>query len=280
MYAILQDFGLEVEQKETGGAGGYYIEGRQFELPELKILVDLVQSSKFITAKKSEELIRKISALTSAENARLLNREVFIKNRIKSENESIFYSVDAIHEAMNLDRQITFRYGELTPEKELVPKKGGALYQVSPWALTWDDENYYLIAYDEVAESIKHYRVDKMMKVNDVDERRIGGEKYRHFDLAEYARKTFGMYRGSDEKVVLNCANELAGVVIDRFGRDVMILKDGSDRFDVHVTVSVSPQFFGWITGIGPGMTIKSPENVREQYRDYLAEIAGNYQEL
>jgi len=275
--AILQDFGLDILQLETGGTGGYYMGSRDFELPELKLLVDAVQSSKFITAKKSEELIAKLSRLTSEAHAQTLSREVFIRNRIKAENESIFYNVDSIYEAIHANCQIAFRYGEITPQKKLVARKGGARYQVSPWALTWDDENYYLIAYDDVAEKIKHYRVDKMLKTTVLSEERLGGEQYRSFDLVEYARKTFGMYGGPDADVVLRCRNALAGVIIDRFGKDVRLTLTDEEHFEAHVKVAVSPQFFGWVTAIGTGMEIKAPDQVRTDYRKYLQEIAKVY---
>ena len=189
---ILQDFGIDVIKKENGQ--GYYIGSRDFELPELKLLVDSVQSSKFITEKKSRELIGKLMRLTNEQKARQLNRAVFIRNRMKTGNESVYYNVDALHEAMNLNRQIEFKYGEWNTGKKLVEKKGGRKYLVSPWALTWDDENYYLIAFDEAAGIIKHYRVDKMMKIDLTERERVGQEAFQDFDLAAFSKKTFGMF--------------------------------------------------------------------------------------
>ena len=182
---ILQDFGIDVIKKENGQ--GYYIGSRDFELPELKLLVDSVQSSKFITEKKSRELIGKLMRLTNEQKARQLNRAVFIRNRMKTGNESVYYNVDALHEAMNLNRQIEFKYGEWNTGKKLVEKKGGRKYLVSPWALTWDDENYYLIAFDEAAGIIKHYRVDKMMKIDLTERERVGQEAFQDFDLAAFS---------------------------------------------------------------------------------------------
>ena len=273
---VLREFGLDIIQKE-GSTGGYFVGARDFELPELKLLVDAVQSSKFITVRKSEQLIRKLSQCTSREQARALKREVFIRNRVKTVNESIFYNVDSIYEAMHQDEQISFQYGVIGLDKKLKVKKGGARYVVSPWALTWDDENYYLVAYDEAADKIKHYRVDKMLKVRSTGESRIGGETYGNFDLAEFARKTFGMYGGEDASITLRCQNALAGLIVDRFGKNVILSPDGEDHFQVTVTVSLSPQFFGWITGIGTGMEILSPAWIRKEYRDYLREIMSKY---
>ena len=272
----LETFGLDILKKE-GNTGGYYIASREFELPELKLLVDAVQASRFITEKKSGELIRKLSGLTNEQKARELNRTVFIRGRMKTENERIYYNVDAIHEAMSKDRQISFQYGEWTPKKRLAVKKGGARYQVSPWALTWDDENYYLIAFDEGAEIIKHFRVDKIVKLLDTAERRNGQQHFRDFDLARYVRKTFGMFGGKDAAVTLRCENHLAGVIIDRFGSGVMMIPEGDDFFHVTVEIAVSRTFYGWVTGIGAGMEILSPAEVREGYKEYLAEILGKY---
>lgn len=282
--AILQDFGMDIIAKEGSRLGGYYLASREFELPELKLLVDAVQCSKFITAKKTEELIEKLSSLTSKHYAKELQREVFIRNRSKAENEAILYSVDAIYDAINKNRQIFFQYGELTPDGDLVPKKGGARYQVSPWGLTWDDEKYYLIAYDDLVGKIKYYRVDKMLKTQIASEERVGAEKYGHFDVAELTLKTFGMYSGEDYDVTLVCSNSLAGVVLDRFGREARLIPvrdpatgKETDRFKVTLKISVSPQFFGWLCGIGPGMEITAPESVRNKYRKYLEEVLAAY---
>ena len=272
---ILQDFGIDVIKKENGQ--GYYIGSRDFELPELKLLVDSVQSSKFITEKKSRELIGKLMKLTNEYSAKQLNRSVFIRNRMKTGNENVYYNVDALHEAMNRNRQIGFKYGEWSTGRKLVEKKGGKEYLVSPWALTWDDENYYLIAFDEAAGIIKHYRVDKMLGIGLTDKERVGQEAFRDFDLAAFSKKTFGMFGGPDADVVLRCSKNLVGVIIDRFGTETTIVPEGGEHFHVHVTVAVSPQFYGWVTGIGAGIEISSPAEVREGYKEYLQGILSKY---
>ena len=272
----LQDYGMDIVQKK-GTNSGYYVASREFELAELKLLVDAAQASKFITKKKTEELIKKLEGLTSRYEARQLQRDVYIYNRTKAQNETIFYNVDYVHDAMNANVQIRFQYSEWTVKKELKLKKDGAFYAVSPWALTWDDENYYLIAYDAGADMIKHYRVDKMQKISLLEEKRIGREKFQEFDLAAFAKKTFGMYGGSDEHVTLLCKNHLAGVVIDRFGQDTFMIPGDDGYFKAKVLVSVSPQFFGWVTGIGDGMQILGPESVREQYKAYLTGLLDQY---
>ena len=268
----LSDFGFDIIRSRKGT----YMGSRLLELPELKLLVDAVQSSKFITKEKSEDLIRKLARQTSNENAKQLQRQVFIYNRIKADNDAIYSNVDAIHEAIQNNRQIGFRYCEWTVKKELVRKKDGAEYVVSPWALTWDDENYYLVAYDAAAEKIKHYRVDKMQEIRVTEEGRLGKENFKDFDLAAFARKTFGMYGGEDRRITLEGENHLVGVVIDRFGTDVMIHPHDEEHFHAGVTVTVSPQFFGWLAGIGKGIRISWPEDVREEYRAYLQGIVEN----
>ena len=249
----------------------------EFELPELKLLVDAVQASKFISRKKSEELIRKLESLASEHDARQLQRNVFIYNRPKTGNETIYYNVDQIHTAILENRQIQYQYAEWTVRKELKPKKQGAVYTVSPWSLTWDDANYYLIAYDEKADCMKHYRVDKMQRACVTERERIGKERFQDFDLVEFSKKTFSMYGGHDEEVTLQCGNELVGVILDRFGTDVMIIPADDGQFRVRVLVAVSPQFFGWVTGIGSGIRITGPGMVQKEYREYLKEILQGY---
>lgn len=274
----LNEFGMDILQAK-GTNGGYYIGAREFELPELKLLVDAVQASKFISRKKSEELIKKLESLASEYDARQLQRNVFIYNRPKTGNETIYYNVDQIHAAILHNKQIRYRYAEWTVEKELKPKKGGIFYTVSPWALTWDDANYYLIAYDEAADCIKHYRVDKMQNTGVVEKDRIGKERFQNFDIAEFAKKTFSMYGGNDEEVTLVCENDIAGVIIDRFGKEVIIVPTDETHFRVRVLAAVSPQFFGWVAGIGDKMRIGAPEHVKKAYREYLLHILEGYRE-
>ena len=239
----LREFHIDIVQAK-GTNGGYYIGSREFELPELKLLVDAVQTSKFISCKKSKELIRKLENLTNKYDARLLQRNVFIYNRPKTKNETIYYNVNEIHTAILENYQIQYQYAEWTVQKKLVPKKNGAVYMVSPWALTWDDANYYLIAYHETEDVIKHYRVDKMQQVQIIEKERVGRERFQKFDLAEFAKKTFGMYGGQDVEVTLTCCNELAGVIIDRFGKETILITVDEEHFRVHILVAVSRQFF------------------------------------
>ena len=272
---ILRKFGLDIIKKNEHR--GYYIGAREFELPELKLLVDAVQSSKFITAKKSKGLIDKLMTLTNEQKAKQLNREVYIWNRPKSGNEKVYINVDLIHEAMGQERQVEFQYGELKTTKRLVAKRDGEYYAVSPWALTWDDENYYLVGYDEAKGEIKHYRVDKIMRIELSEKSRNGKAEFKDFDLAAFMKKTFGMFGGKEAKVTLRCQDVLAGVIIDRFGKDVMLLPDKKGYFKVHLPIVVSPQVFGWVTAIGEGMEIVSPPSVRREYQAYLDGVLKKY---
>lgn len=272
----LRLFGIDIE-KRKGIAVTYHVVSRDFELPELKLLIDAVQSSKFISEKKSRELIDKLSSLMSRFDATKLRRQVYVANRVKSDNETIYYGVDEIHEAINQNKKISFLYFEWNEKKEKVLRHEGKRYIVSPHALTWDDENYYMIGYDGDEEKIKHYRVDKMQKIALIDEKRDGDELFCGFDMALYSKKTFGMFGGIEESVTLRCKNRLAGVVIDRFGEDVTFLKSGNEHFEVHVKVHVSPLFFGWVLNFGDGIEIVSPNSVREKYSSLLKETLERY---
>lgn len=267
----LKEFGIDILYEKEEPAG-YYLASRDFELPELKLLVDAVQSSKFITLKKTGSLISKLEKLAGPYQAKKLQRQVYVSKRIKAMNESIYYNVDSIHEAIQENMKISFEYLRWNLDKELVPK-GDERVTVSPWSLTWDDENYYMLAYDEKAEAVKHYRVDKMRKITLTYEAREGRKAFKDFDVAEFAKRTFGMFGGVDEKVTLECDNELIGAILDRFGTDVIIVPSGEDRFKVTHQVTVSGQFYGWIVGLGPGVRITYPEHVAEEFRNRLKQM-------
>ena len=266
-FDVLRTFGMDIQQRR-GKDVRYHLASRDFELPELKLLVDSVQSSKFITHKKSRTLIRKIENLLSRYEAKELQRQVFVANRIKAMNESIYYVVDDIHKAISEDRQISFQYYEWNVKKQKQLRKNGQVYKVSPWVLTWDDENYYMIAYDSQSGIIKHYRVDKMLGIRVCAEKRQGAQLFKDFDMGLYSKKTFGMYGGRDEQVTLLCDNKMAGVIIDRFGRDVVMKERDRDTFEAAVKVAVSPLFLTWVMNFGGSIRITSPETVIDEYID------------
>lgn len=272
----LRLFGVDIVQLK-GKNGGYYIGERDFELPELKLLVDSVQSSKFITQDKTHKLIKKIESLASLYDGQLLQRQVFVTNRVKSMNESIYYAVDVISDAITQNRKIRYQYFEYTVDKEKNLRHGGAFYVVSPFALIWDDENYYMLAWDSTAEKMKHYRVDKMQKVSLIPDERDGIAEFEKVDMSAYTKTVFGMFGGNEQKVKLRFSNHLVGAVLDRFGRDTIIIKDGEEHFTVTVSVVVSQQFFGWVFGFGKDIEILSPEEVRLEMKKQAEEICGNY---
>lgn len=274
--AALQNFGLDIVL-QRGPGGGYYVASRDFELPELKLLVDAIQCSRFITEKKSNELIGKMESLASEPQARALQRQVYIADRSKTVNESIYYNIDTLHAAVSAGVQITFQYFEWMIDfsgTERIRKryrKNGARYQVSPWALTWDDENYYLIAYERTSDTIRHYRVDKMEHIELTELLREGQNLFHNqFNPASYSRKVFGMFSGEEKTVRLQCENRFIGVLRDRFGSDLMVQPADAEHFYVNVSVVVSPQFFSWVFGLGGGVRIVEPLDVRDEFQKQL----------
>lgn len=274
----LRSFGLSVETRRGRGYS-YYLADRDFELPELKLLADAVASSRFITHKKSEELIGKLAALTSKPQANRLRRQVYMANRVKSQNEQVYYNIDGLHEALADQRKISFRYFDYTVEKQKHYRREGAEYVVSPCALVWDDEKYYLVAYYPKYNSILHFRVDKMERIRVLDEKAEKPPVELKFDPAGYAQKMFGMYGGEEETVRLRFHNELIGVVLDRFGQNILVRKDGSDHFVVDVKVAVSPHFFSWLFAFGTKVQVLQPQRVVDQMRDAAQQVAAQYQD-
>ena len=282
LYNDLRDLeilGIEVEGEQDGNRYRYHVVNRPFELPELKLLVDAIQSSKFITEKKSNSLIKKLETMVSEYDAQKLQRQVYVSGRIKAMNESIYYTVDAIHNAISENKKIRFQYFQWNVKKEMELRHGGAYYHISPWGLSWDDENYYLIGYDSDAEQIRHYRVDKMLRIQMSKEDREGREHFKKLDMADYARKSFGMFRGEEQQVKLLVNNRMAGVIIDRFGKEVMMIPADADHFRVSVDVHVSPQFLSWIISLGDDVKIIGPEDVVERMREEIRRLSRQYGE-
>lgn len=274
----LIDYGMDIEKRKgANNSYTYHLLSREFELAELKLLVDAVQASKFITRKKSEELINKLEELAGKKQAQQLRRQVFVSNRIKTMNESIYYSVDYIHGAMMDDRKISFRYFDWNEKKEKVLRHGGILYTVSPWALMWDDENYYLIAYDSQSRQKKHYRVDRMVDMRVSEEKREGGELLSHIDTALYSKQTFGMYGGKEETVKLRCHNSLANVMVDRFGTQTTFFPFDSEHFDIIVKVTVSPVFLSWVATFGSDIRMISPDGVIDEFLALMDRATKQY---
>lgn len=280
IYTDFQDmtekFGVEIIKEQIGRETYYHVGTREFELAEVKLLIDAIQSSKFITQTKSRELITKIKSFVSEHQAKQLQRQVYINDRVKTMNESVYYNVDDIHTAINQNKKIRFKYYKWDINKKLVPRHNGDWFVVSPWALTWDDENYYMVAFDNLDHKIKHYRVDKMMRISIEEEKRDGKEAFKNFDMAEYSKATFGMYQGQKTKVKIRLANYMCGVFIDRFGKDITFRPVDNEHSELHVDVNVSPQFFGWIFSLGKDVKVVGPEEVVEELRAKTEEFLEN----
>ncbi|WP_029322943.1 helix-turn-helix transcriptional regulator [Butyrivibrio sp. AE3004] len=273
----LNEIGLDVVGEKAGKYFVYHIGSRRFELAELKLLVDAIQSFKFITEKKSNTLIKKLTTLASTYEASQLERQLSVQGRVKTMNESIYYTVDEIHNAIAQNKKISFKYMTWNTEKKLVPKKNET-YIISPWRLTWNDDNYYLIAFDAESGKIKHYRVDKMDKIAILDEKREGKEHFKAFDLAAYTNRVFGMFGGEGTVVTLTVKDEAVGILLDRFGKDISIKPSKKKGWsDVRTEVAVSEQFFGWLFGLGTIVKITAPASVVKAYKEELNKLQEFY---
>lgn len=269
-------FGYDI-QTVRGKDGGYRLVSRDFELSELVLLADAVQSSRFITEKKSAALIEKLASLASVHEAKRIGRQVHVAGRIKSMEETIFYNVDAIHSAISEDKQISFTYFDWNANKEKVERHNGKRYMVSPHALCWDDENYYLVAYDAEAEKIKHYRVDKMSGIRQTEQSRQGRSAAKNFDIGAYSDKLFGMFNGEESLVTLRCSNNRAGVIIDRFGKSVPFRNVDGEHFELTVKVILSSHFYTWLMNFGKDIVITSPQFAAEEYKEIAKAALAAY---
>lgn len=269
----LQDYGADIEL-QRGRSGGYYIASRDFELPELKLLVDAVQSSRFLTSKKSLELIGKLEHLAGRHDAGSLQRNVVVSGRVKNMDESIYYNVDAIHEAIAAGSQIVFRYFEWGVDRQRHFREDE--YTASPYALVWSDENYYLVAHSE-KHGLTHYRVDKMASIRQTGEKRYVDDTIRKLDISVYGKNVFSMFNGESVQVKMRFRNGLAGVVLDRFGRDSMLIPDGDEHFTFTATVAVSPAFLGWLSQFGDRAKVVYPESVVQAHKELLKKALEQY---
>ena len=270
--SCLQEFGMDIVLQK-GPGGGYFLASRPFELAELKLLAGAVQASKFLSERKSVALIEKLSTLCSSYQAAQLERQITVRDRVKSMNESIYYTVDRIHEAIAENKQIRFRYFDWGVDRRKHERPGE--YFASPYALVWDNENYYLIAHSE-RHGLTHYRVDKMAKLSIADKPRVITEQARQLDLTRYGKTVFGMFSGTPQQVKLRFRNSLAGVVIDRFGKSAMLVPDGESHFTFTTEIVLSPVFYGWLAGFGEQAEIMFPASVREDFADLPRRIKPN----
>ena len=276
----LAAFGMDLVRERRGNATVWYVGSRDFQLPELRLLVDSVQSSRFLTRKKSLELIGKIEKLTSVHQARGLRRQVWVKNRIKSMNESIYYLVDDLHAAIDDNEKIRFHYFQYDPGRQRQLRHGGAWYEISPWALMWDNENYYLVGYDAEAGIIKHFRVDKILDLRRTGIPRDGAEVFAEVDMSAYANAHFGMFSGKTAPVRMEFDNSLAGAVIDRFGTEAVLVPAGDGRFSVTAAVAVTEPFFAWMCNFGGLARITAPAGAVDAMRRHVRSILSQYDKV
>ncbi len=271
--AALQDYGVDIVSL-PGKNGGYFIATRNFELPELKLLIDAVQSSRYLTEKKSRELIKKLCRECSVHDARLMRRDVLVSGRVKSMNETIYYNVDAIQEAISQNHQIRFRYFDwgIDGKRKYREKE----YVASPYSLCQDNENCYLLAYTQ-RYGTTSYRVDRMAEIQSLSDPRLPCPELTGKALTEHANRLFQMYSGEETEVKLRFRRRFVNAVYDRFGRDLILVPDGEENFVCTVKVAVSPMFLSWIIGFGADAQILHPRSVIEKCRSMCLEALSHY---
>ncbi len=282
---LLERFGFEITREKNGKRVEYKLtSGRKYQLAEIKLMLDAVQSTNFITKKKTSELIKKLEKEVSVHEAKKLQRTVFIEKRSKTYNESIYISIDNIYRAIQKQKQITFNYYEWyvayggIEKVFLRAKKDGKPYQVSPWCMIWDDEKYYLVAYDHLQSKVKHFRIDKIKNVEILNTPQRGMRAIKSFDVSAYVKQTFGMFGGDTPiDVTMRIDNRLIGVIKDRFGEDFTVMRADEARSDIVVSVYPSQQFFGWVFGLGNKVTLISPQNVVEEFKNMVNKVSKNY---
>jgi predicted DNA-binding transcriptional regulator YafY len=265
----LISFGMDIVTVR-GQHNSYYLGSRLFELPELKLLADAVCSAQFLTEKKSKNLLKKIESLAGVNDGNIIHRQVYVADRVKSMNERIYINVDTIHNAINEKKQISFRYFDYGLDKKPVYREGERI--ASPYAMTWDDEKYYLIAYyTKYPDSYTNFRVDRMSDIKILDEKREKAPS--GLNLSEYLGSTFSMFSGSDTEAVLEFDNSLINAVIDRFGVKTKISPAGDDRFAVTVHIKATAPFFGWLFQFGDKASIQGPPELKKQYKKMLRSV-------
>lgn len=266
----LKAYGLDIITIK-GRVSAYYVASRDFELPELKLLADAVSSSRFLTERKSSELLKKIENLSSVHEAKQIQRQVYVTNRVKAMNERIYLNVDVIHRAIAENKKIKFRYFDYNLQKKKTYRTGFRV--CSPYALAWDDERYYLIAYYDNRQTISNFRIDRMESVEIIDEKAV--PKPENFIVADYMNSSFSMFSGTIQDVKLRFDNQLINAVIDRFGKGITVIPDGDSHFTVRVKVKAEqPEpFFGWLFQFGTMAEIIEPCELRDRYIAMLKSV-------
>ena len=272
----LEDYGMDLGRDPYGKS--YKLLSREFDFPEIKLIIDAVQASKSIPVSMTRRIIKKIEALCSEYQAKELDRNVIVSGRVKTLNEGMQNNIDHIHAAISSDQQITCKYFDYDTSLKRKYRRKGEKYTLSPFALVYSDENYYLLAYDKHWKEVRPYRVDRMENVSSIaDSVREGKEEFADIDMAKYQKYTFGMYSGEKINVTMVFTNDMVNAVIDRFGQDIIIHKEEKDHFQISVDVAVSPQFYGWVFGLGKKARIIGPKDVRKGYLDMMKDIQEKY---
>ena len=271
----LRLFGMDIGHRRERPAG-FYLAKRDFDMADLKLLADMIQSSRYISEKKAEDLIGKLEKLVSVHEAKQLQRPIYLEKRARSMKDSVYTHVNEIQTAIYENKQISFQYYQWTAAKKIQLLKSGQRYHVSPWGLIWKDGNYYLIAIDESNRMVKHFRADKMLKIRKEKEERTGSEMFRGIDIGEFASRMFPLFGSRDESVTLEFENHFIGDVIDTFGEDVRIVQKDSEHFHVLLRVRADSRFYGWAAGMGPGVRIVSPEKAQQGYKKFLKNALEN----
>lgn len=273
----LEDYGMDIGRDPYGKE--YKLLSREFDFPEIKLIIDAIQASKSIPNSMTRTLIEKIESLCSKYQAKELNRDVIVSGRVKTINEGTQNNIDYIHAAISADQQITLKYIDYDTSLKKHYRKRGGLYTLSPFVLVYSDENYYLLAYDASLKEIRPYRVDRMENVLNIEGSvREGKEEFASIDMEKYKQYTFGMYSGEVKEVSMVFTNNMVNAVVDRFGRDIMIHKEDKYHFRISVAVAVSPQFYGWVFGLGKMVRIIGPEDVRQGYLDMMKNVQEKYE--
>lgn len=272
---LLEQYGMDI-QTVKGAHYGYFLGQRDFQLPEVKMLIDVVQASPFLTPGKSMELISKLETLTSRPQARQLRRQVYVLNRPRTPNEKLYYTVDGINAAINENKQVSFRYFDWTVGGGRQLRREGQRYVTDPVALCVD-RHYYLVAYDRSGGEYRHYRVDRMEDLTVEDTPRCALPE--GFDLGSYVKRIFDMYNGESVTVSLRLHRKLLNAAMDRFGSDAHMYGDGEDAFVVTAPVEIGPTFFGWLFQFGEQAELLSPPQVRSEFADYCRKVLEKYGE-
>ena len=265
---LLKQFGLEIEEiKSIQNRYNFY--GRQFDLPEIKLLIDAVESSKFITTNKSRELVEKLCKLASEHASEGLKRNVCCENRVKPGNEKIYLIIDAINEAINANKKISFQYFHYDMHKKQQLKLDGKAYEITPLHLVWNGDYYYMIGVYDYKQKLGSFRVDRIAKRPEILNKE-GTLAPEGFDINTHINTTFRMFNSPHEEVVLICDTDVMDSIIDRFGEDVNTYPNNQHSFTAVVNVATSNVFYSWVFGFGGKVRIKSPEHIKERYSDML----------